>query len=416
MSFTNIYCEDIEQEEEWISPIDLISLLLIMIINPVVSVILAIYKSLSSTEIKQIVLFAVILAIYASGINVTKIPVSDQEAYLEQFYRVRQVGFLQTLEFGGNGSIREPLYGIYVYVCNYLLFGNAKLFFFLTSFLSLFFHYMAMIRIGRKYYYEHYIVVAGILSLTFFTQFYGLTLHLIRQLLASGIIFYAISLKMEDSSNYRRYLPYMIIAALTHSTAIFLILLSFLPKINEEFSFKNLLYYILFTAIFTYLFPIVSAFISGGEDAGFATYAFSRAMNADGLSDSADGATMNRVILGIITIPLSFISLLCYFKNREYVPTIFVNICLIMCLFVWLVSYSPLIQYRYFFYLYSFILFVFPILFRPGTSESKFYCTFLSIFMVLRFFITLPSNAYRYGDVLDLLVDPFPLLFLINPY
>lgn len=394
----------------------LIQNLLIMLINPLIAVIVSAINALKNNKYTSILLFAIITALYASVINTTKLPVSDQSNYLWQFNNVEKVGFIQTLTYGGAGSIREPIYGIYVYISYYLFMGNAKLFFLLTSFLSLFFHYMTVINIAKKYRYPNYIVITGIVVLTFFTPFYSLTLHLIRQILATGIAFYAISLKMLDASNYKKYLPFMLIAVFTHSTSILLILLSFLPNIDKEFKIKRLIGFILFTAILAFTFPKLSESLLGGsENDNFMTYALSRAQTAEGLSDNADGANMSKSILYIVSIPLILSSLYFYFKKRKDVSPIFTNMCILMCIFVFSVSYSPLIQYRYFFVLYSFIIFTIPIIFKTSTQLSKLYCLTIIIFTIIYFLSTYSKN-YNYADIAEIISYPFPLYFTINPY
>ena len=394
----------------------LIQNLLIMLINPLIAVIVSAINALKSNRHASILIFAIIVALYASVINITKVPVSDQVNYLEQFNNVDKVGFIQTLMYGGAGSIKEPIYGIYVYVTHYLFLGNAKLFFLLTSFLSLFFHYIAMINIAKKYRYPNYIVITGIVVLTFFTPFYSLTLHVIRQILATGIAFYAISLKMLDEGNYRKYLPWMIIAVLTHSTSILLVLLAFLPYINKEFKFKRLIGFVVVTAIFAFTFPKVSENLLGGSDnSNFMTYAMSRAQTAEGLSDNADGTNMSKSILYIVSIPLILSSLYSYCKKRKDVSPIFTNLSIMMCIFVYSVSYSPLIQYRYFFVLYSFMLFTIPLIFKVSTSTSKSFCFALSIFIIIYFLSTYSKN-YDYAKVPEIITSPFPFYFTINPY
>ena len=388
---------------------------ILLMFSPIISVILSAINAIKNNRYNSLLLFAVILAFYASGINITKTPISDQENYLEQFYNVGNLGFINTLIYGGNGSIREPIYGIYVYISYYLFMGNAKLFFLLTSFLILLFHYLTIINITKKYKYPNYIIITGIVLLTFFVPFFSLTLHLVRQELATAIALYAISLRAIDHKAYKQYIPYMIIALFTHSTSILMLLLSFLPGMNKNLTYKRLVYLILVTATITLTFPRISQSILGGSDTNFVTYAMTRASSAEGLSDNASGTGMNKTILYIIATPLILLSLKSYITKREEVPPMISNLCLMMCTFVCLVSYSPLIQYRYFFVLYSFLILIPILIFKKPNRNSKVSCFIISIAIII-FFLTSYDKNYQYAELVEIICYPYPLYFTITPY
>lgn len=394
--------------------VDVFQNVLLFLLNPVFSICFIAFNAVKNNRKEYLLLFAIVVALFASGINVTKIPAGDQVAYLLQFQQVRSEGFISTLMFGSRGSMREPLYGLYVFFCNYLFLESSKAFFFCTSFLIFLFHYLAMINIGKKYDYSNYLIISGIIVLTFFSQFFSLSLHLVRQLLATGVVFYAISLKIL---NDKKYICWMLIAFFIHSTSILPAILSFLPKISEELKRKNLLFFVSIVIIFTFSFTLVSkVFVGDSHDANVATYALSRAKDAKGLSDRADGANMDQLYIYIISIPLMLISLSAYIFKRLDVSGMFINLCICMCLFVCLVSFSPLIQYRYFFFLYSFFIFILPIAFKDGSLISKIYCSCMSLFMIVRFFFVLPQSQFQYADIINLLFYPFPLLFSLTAY
>ena len=388
---------------------------ILLLISPITSVLISAIDAIKNNKYHSLLIFAVIFALYASGINITKIPIHDQVNYLEQFNNVGTKGFINTLIYGGNDSIREPIYGIYVYVSYYLFMGNAKLFFLLTSFLILFFHYMALINIAKKNKFPNYIVITGIIILTCFAPFYSLTLHLVRQLLATGIALYAISLRAIDDRMYKKYILFMILAVFTHSTSILLLLLSFIPGINKELTLKKLPYFIILVTIITFAFPKISQNVLGDGDSSFMTYALERATTAEGLSDKADGANMSKTLLYIVAAPLIILSLRSYFQKSANVSPLITNICLMMCIFVCLVSYSPLIQYRYFFMLYSFIMFIPIYVFKMSSTKSKLFCLTISALMII-YFMTSHDKNYDYAELAEIICYPYPSYFFINPY
>lgn len=388
---------------------------ILLLISPITSVLISAIDAIKNNKYHSLLIFAVIFALYASGINITKIPIHDQANYLEQFNNVGTKGFINTLIYGGNGSIREPIYGIYVYVSYYLFMGNAKLFFLLTSFLILLFHYLTIINITKKYKHPNYIIITGIVLLTFFVPFFTLTLHLVRQELATAIALYAISLRAIDRKAYKRYIPYMIIALFTHSTSMLMLLLSFLPGMNKNLTYKRLVYLILITATITLTFPRISQSILGDSDTNIVTYAMTRASSAEGLSDTADGANMSKTLLYIIAAPLILLSLKSYITKSEEVPPMIINLCLMMCTFVCLVSYSPFIQYRYFFVLFSFLILIPILIFKKPNSNSKVSCFIISIAIII-FFLTSYDKNYQYAELAEIICYPYPLYFTITPY
>ncbi len=140
-------------------------------------------------------------------------------------------------------------------------------------------------------------VVFGVIISTFFTQFFVLSIHLLRQVMAFSIVFYAISRKAVDGKNH--WLP-LICAPLIHSTAALFSILSLLPWIFHRMNLRQWIYFILI------LMSLISSCIAIGstltnllgEDNG-SSYIFRRM--SDGYDD---GGTMDIVKSLIIIIPL----------------------------------------------------------------------------------------------------------------
>lgn len=393
------------------------ALTILLMLNPAYAAVYTMMYALRRNTYSSVLLFAIALGFFASVLNMTKMPEADQLEYLKQFQQTDKVGFVETLKYGGSGKIREPFYGIYVFISYYFLGGTTKLFFFQTSFLSLFFHYLALINISIRYKYSSYLVITGIISLTFFTQFYGLTLHLIRQVLATGLVLWAISLRARNDISYKIYMPLMLIASYMHSTSILLVIMSFIPNINDRLTYKRLVLFVLLSSMMAVLFPHVSNLIYSGQNSdGFATYALARAQMAEGMSDNPYGENMDSKTLYSMAMPLMFICMFFYYKRRISVPPMFVNLCIMMCVFVCSVSYSPLIQYRYFFYLYSFLIFLIPASISiVRTTLSKWCCLIISVSMVSYFLLTFTKH-WTYWEFPDILIYPFPILLLLVNY
>ena len=389
------------------------------LINPVLCLFAAGRYSMKNNSYVGIYVFAILLALYASGINTTNMPDSDQENYLEQYIRVPEKGLYGTIAYTGelsSGSsdvVKEPLYGAIVFFSYYLLFGSNKMFFLFSSFLILLFHYLAIINVGKKYEHKPYIILCSILTLTFFTQFFSFIIHTNRQLLATGVMLYALSLRVLQPHKRLRNIAWLVASPLIHTMTLLPIAFYFLPRINGEYTKKNLIFILIISMSFASFFLIVSHFLPQNSS-GLLGYAMSRAANADP-TENGYLASDSTIVFGF-SIMIIFFAILSYLKQRDFTPPIIMNIAIIMSGFVMGYSYNTLFQSRYLFLLYSFVPFTVPFLFKPNSLSSKVYCSCLATAMIIRFVILLPQSTWKYGELHELLLYPFPLLFTINPY
>lgn len=399
---------------------DTLNYALIFFINPVICLIAVGRNSLKNRySYSGIYVFAILLALYASGINTTKMPDSDQENYLEQYNRVSEKGLYGTIAYTGELSsgvsdlVKEPLYGVFVYFSYYILLGNNKMFFLVSSFLILMFHFLAIINVGKKYEYRPYIILCSLLTLTFFTQFFSFIIHANRQLLATGVMLYAFSLRVLQPQKRLRNILWLVAAPLIHTMTLLPIAFYFLPRINGEYNKKNFLYISIISMSFASLFLIVSHFLPQNSS-GLLGYAMSRAANADP-TENGYLATDTKIVFGFSMMTI-FFAFLSYIKQRDFTPPLIMNIAIIMSGFVMGCSYNTLFQSRYLYMLYSFMPFTVPFLFKPNSLLSKVYCGCLATAMIIRFVILLPQSTWKYGEIHELLFFPFPLLFTIHQY
>lgn len=118
-------------------------------------------------------------------------------------------------------------------------------------------------------------------------------------------------------------------------------------------------------------------------------------------------------MLGIV-FPILFI-ILCFMesqRNEKMAYPIVINLGLIIAMLILSLSVSPLIQNRFFFFLYSILPFLFPLLMRRNVGLSKIICVTTSIFLVVRFFMTY-DHFIKYVPADEALLYPFFLLIKI---
>ena len=302
--------------------------------------------------------------------------------------------------------MEEPVYGTLVYVLYYITFGSPMMFIALITFVTYVVFLLAIYRLEKKYRTPNYIIVVSIITLVSFTQFFFLTAHLIRQFLATSFFFLALSYKGDS---LKKYVLFCFVSFSIHMSMASLIFISLIPQLNKLLNKKGLVIAAVVTVILSTVFPILAgSLLSSFAIAGDANTLLERASQAEGMDDGS--GSLSPFLLLIVCAPLVIISVLGIIKRRIYLPGIVYNLCLIWCLFVLSLSFSPLIQYRFFFVLYFFIPIMLFLVFREKMLLSKCYCTIICIFFVFRFFVTYNEGGFHYAPISDIIFMPYPML------
>lgn len=292
-----------------------------------------------------------------------------------------------------------------VYFLYYATFGHASIFVAILSFLIYFFLLISFFEYGRRNSLQMYVLVSGVLTISFFTQYFSLTAHLIRQLLATSIMMYAI---VWRDISLKRYILWCVVAFNIHNSMALLILLSAVPFFVRWLTKKQLILFCGISFGATLSFMIVASFILERlTGQGDIVSTLSRASSAVGQSD---GNEANMLAIMIVTIPMLLMSIYAIIKKRILECPIYFNICLAISIFVLNLSFAPLIQYRIFYVLYSFIPFVlFPPL-RHDSELTKRICFIIPLFFIFLFYFFLERGAFTYCTTLEALLLPYPSL------
>ena len=339
-----------------------------------------------------------LLAFYLCAINSTKIPESDMVGYLEMFSEAKVNGLENTIRFWDNDKIKEIAYGTFVYLSHFILGGNRSLFIAVITFLTYFFIFKAIYLMdNNKKIRNNYIIIAATISVAFFTQYFTLTAHLIRQILATSIFMYAVSLRINKQ---RIHWFWLAIAFSVHNAVGVLIALSMTPYIKRKPNLFTILIFSILIFLFTTYFPKIAGVLENMVD----SYALQRAAKAEGASD---GLEIDIIAAFIVFIPLGLISIINSFKKRPEIPPIFSNLAIMLILLVVGLSFSPLLQYRFFFFAYSFIPFIIPYLFKSETIYSKLYCFAFSSLFIFRFFYTFEEITFEYAPLDVIIIAPY---------
>lgn len=388
---------------------------IIFLIFPIVGVSLSIIGVINNKEQDKRYLWLVFsfLSLYMGAINATKIPMSDQVGYFRAYTMVPQNGFIGSLmniygsEWKENWSTKEMGYGFLNYIGYYFSFGNYQIFIMLfTAILyMLYFHginkFYNYIYIRRN---RHIYILSAIILLSFFTQFFNLTIHIQRQMIASAFMFYALVLMVEKQK-----IPWipMIFACTLHTTMMFFVPFFFIRFLLKPLKIRYFILVISLMAVCIISAPNAAmAIISEGTD----SYALKRLA----YTGNSDNIGLNLETAYIVFIPLCFICLKNMYLEKKYLvqgESFIYMVFLILTILVFC-STNSTVQYRFMMASYGFIALFLPLLFRRNTEKAKIYILLISIFFVLRFYITFDAIIWKYAPVESILFDNFfSLLF-----
>jgi len=395
------------------------------VLNPMSAVITSFIYLLSKKNESEsnYFIFFITLCTWISLVNMGKIPSSDQIVYTRMFYEVPRSGFYGTMFESSYCSRHESVYRFIVWVGYYLALGNSKFFFFMISFTIYMLHYLATYKVLKHIGASKLAILCGVLSLTFFTQYFVMTLQLIRQMLGTAIIIYAIAQRAVTGRNAWWWL---LAGCLTHTSSMFLATLSLIPWFYRKLTGRRL-WICIGVVTFVLLFgDIIAGLLAGSTQIDLFNYAMERMSTKQ---DDGLGA-MKQSIMMTIFIPLMIVVTKLLLTN-DYTNEViiengkmertsaiypFIYIGIFTMLYVLSMTGSPLIQYRFFYFSYSFIPFLLPLLLKPGRLWESPYFVVVSLFFIIRFFMLYDDMTWKYPPLVDVLLIPMPYYFIQEFY
>ena len=383
---------------------------ILFLLFPILGIIIAALFAIKA-ENRQLVLFLIVLLIlYLSALNTTKVPASDMRVYLRMYDSVPQNGYHNTLMFLSKGSTTKDVgYASLVYLLYYIFLGNHYLFIFTVSILTLSFFFVAIYKFGVKYEFPSYLIIAELLVIAFFTQYFSLTFHLVRQELATSIFFYALTFR---HLSIKRFILWSIVASSIHSSIVAIIIFSIIPFMNQELTMKNMVVLVGGALSFAVLASSFGSFLLDNyELEGSIGYSVSRMAEAGG--GEQDAVIISRIIY-VFSALMLILSVIEMFKNRGQVvyPEV-INLCFVWSVLVLGMSVSPLLQKRFYFIEYNFLPFMIFLFSRHNPQLLKVVCACAVLFFGVRFYAIL-NNAFQYAPFEEALTEPFFMLINMN--
>lgn len=349
-----------------------------------------------------------LLSLYMGAINATKIPMSDQIGYYRAYTMVPKNGFWGSLmniygsEWKENWSTKEMGYGFLNYIGYYISFGNYQIFILLFTATLYILYFKAINKFYNHIYIKknrHLYILSAIIILSFFTQFFNLTIHIQRQMIASAVMFYAL-IQMTEKQKIP-WIP-MVFACTLHTTMMFFVPFFFISFLSKPLKFKYFIIIICAMIICIIAAPNAAmVIISEGAD----TYALQRLA----YTGNGDNIGLNLKTAYVVSIPLCLICLKNMYIEKKYIVRgeSFIYMVYFILMILVFFSNNSTIQYRFMMASYGFIALFLPLLLRNGTEKAKIYLILSSFFFILRFYTTFDDIAWEYAPVEDILFDNF---------
>lgn len=376
----------------------------VFLIQPFFSVLLCILLAFFIKEKSAMHLYvlAILVAAYFGLVNLTKLPESDLEVYIQSFRDAKD------LELGTFLLLysREPLYYTAVYYLGNIPQVDHRHFIFLSTFIAYLIYAVSVIRVSLKSQLSHPLILGVVLCLLFFPQLFNLSAHLMRQFLASSIIM--LFLASIYTSGQKRW-PLAVSAFFIHYSTILIILslqVRDFPRLSSSLVF--LTYIVLLptalvglVAVSLYLteFPIIGIIFSRLSNPG-----------DSGATHEAFGLLHLVFALAVLIVALFNISGKQALRRGTAEWTINL-MSLIVASTVLLTSFRDdltLITLRFFFFLYFLIGIIIPCsLKKLGNTTILQSITYPLVAMVIMLFLhNTQAGAWSYASMLELIAMP----------
>ncbi len=289
---------------------------------------------------KYISLWGFLVIIFISLYNSTKIPENDLRWYVDFYLMAGRLSFRDYIGLLTGG--KEVLYQCFVYFIYRIGGNNEKIFIFIISLCSYIFLFKALFLLAKKMKLNGIEIIFCCFLLFFFPYIYALSVHLVRQFLATSIMLYVVCKRIcEGKINWWL----IIVAILIHTSTVFFIPFIMWGKFRERINLKNGVFYlvgIIFLLCMKYIAILILPFFTG-------TFLF-YLVNKVALGTTYETTLpMFQLFYSVILVLIDFGII--YVFNRRYANdprfVYFFNITLFLLLFILINVDQPELQLRY---------------------------------------------------------------------
>lgn len=388
----------------------------IYLINPllgILSLIGVIVKYKGSNEQLYYGLYA-FLALYLGLINSTKIPVSDLLNHKDFFYLAGSMRFKEYIIMVN----KEIVFFGSTYLLYYILGGSFKLYVITFTFIG---YFIAFISLHKYWIYDDKrpsMVLFPVLLLFLYPNTFFYSAHLVRQTIAGFLFIYFLS---EKATNNKNKWLYLILAIFIHTSVIFMFILCLIPNLNKKLNLNNIGKTLIIITIIAFLVVFTLPFLGNVTSGiGWLNYGFSKINDADYLHNYNFDvmADTNITYFRFIYSILLFIILCDYFlgdiKKQNYLIYNVFIIFIIFQEFLLLIGYYFL-QMRLMVYMYMFIPFIIPSIFKQNSfvnlARYRNIFQFIIIMYAMSMYARVFNSSDEFAPLSNLLFNPVPFFF-----
>lgn len=361
--------------------------LMIFIVNSLIGwVMLTIYILSNINDSRKVIIWSVLTIIFISLFNATKVPENDLSWYVDFYLAANKTSFKNYLGMLTGG--KEQLYQILVYGIHLIGGKNYHIYIFIMSMIS----YSCLLRtlnIMKKQLGLTNMEFFGAVSfLCFFPYTYAISVHIVRQVLASSIIIWLL-FEYYCGIKKKWILIFAVSTIFIHTSAIFILPFFFIKQIIKPITKKNFYLYLLIVIVIFSVSFIGGKLLSVASSGSAVGYIVDKMVNGTTFETTLP---LSQLILSVAFVVGGYVSIYVHRKTlgNNTSCTLLLHISTILLLFILSNSANPELQLRcnFFFWTYA----------------SFFISIYLASYRVYPFIILLASlsmfvlwNFYNYG-------------------
>lgn len=221
--------------------------LMIFVVNSLVGWgLLTIYILNNINKKKEVLIWSWVTIIFISLYNATKIPENDLSWYVDFYLAANKTSFKNYLSMLTGG--KEQFYQVLVYGIHLLGGRNYHIYIFIISMIS----YSCLLRVllimKKQLGLTNMAFVGSVSFLCFFPYTYAISVHIVRQVLASSIIIWLL-FEYYCGIKKKWILIFAVSTIFIHTSAIFILPFFFVKQIAKPITKKNFYLYLLIVIV-----------------------------------------------------------------------------------------------------------------------------------------------------------------------
>jgi hypothetical protein len=366
---------------------------LFFLINPFFSVFFLFFFLLISKKVDaaSIYFLCFLLAVYIGCINSTKLPVNDLVWYMDFFSDAGKMKLGEYISsLGGTG--KEPAFSIFNFIAYRLVFGSGQLYLVLFGAITYTLLCTAVYRFSVALHSSKRVVLFAILVMALLPYIFTLSAHLLRQFLATSILFFVMVERFFYNKKYWWLLGIMIFI---HSSSLLFLPFVIVPFLGSPVSKKTIGYYFILLAVIFFIQKIAGSLLLLAPFGSSLSYAFVRASQNTGYELEPLSLVKIATAILLAIVPQFII----YFRQRELKKNRgavhFFNILFFLMCFIILNLNQVELSNRFNFYGWFFCPFILVIVLNHVKPAFVFYPV-ISVFLFFFFIYYLHAGTWEY--------------------